>query len=80
MPSNRHSLNDAQLLRLRVSCEYMDKMLKRVEDVLHTQESASPFSQYQMDLSPVQGRVLEDYIRRFPDPYLTLPLPNLQAF
>jgi GTP-binding protein EngB required for normal cell division len=58
------TFNDAQRLHLRISCEYMDKMLQRMEGVLHTGESASPFSRYQMDLSPAQGRVLEDYIRR----------------
>ena len=58
-------LNEAQRLHLRVSCEYMDKMLQRIEDVLHSQESASPFSRFLIDISPAQGRVMEDYIRRF---------------
>jgi hypothetical protein len=64
MQFSQGTFNDAQRLHLRVSCEYMDKMLQRIEGVLHTEESASPFSHYQMDLSPAQGRVLEDYIRR----------------
>jgi GTP-binding protein EngB required for normal cell division len=42
----------------------MDKMLQRIESVLRSQESASPFSRYQMDLSLAQARVVEDYIRR----------------
>ena len=64
MPTTRETFNESQRLHLRVSCEYMDKMLQRVENVLRSQESASPFSRYQMDLSPAQGRVIEDYIRR----------------
>lgn len=64
MRSSQGTFNDAQRLHLRVSCEYLDKMLQRIEGVLHTEESASPFSRDQMDLSPAQGRVLEDYIRR----------------
>ena len=59
-PSETPRLNDAQRLHLRVSCEYMDKMLQTIEGILHTQESSSPFSRYRVDLSPAQGRVLED--------------------
>lgn len=58
-------LNEAQQLHLSVSCEYMDKMLQAIEGILHSQESVSPFSKYLMDISPAQGRVVEDYIRRF---------------
>lgn len=73
------SFNDAQRLHLRVSCEYMDKMLQRMESVVHSGESASPFSHYQMDLSPAQGRVLEDYIRRLRSQILrTLAWQNIQ--
>ncbi|MGA7158296.1 MAG: dynamin family protein [Acidobacteriaceae bacterium] len=43
----------------------MDKMLQAIEAVLHAQESPSPFSKYLIDISPAQGRVIEDYIRRF---------------
>lgn len=63
--SEPDTLNEAQRLHLRVSCEYMDKMLREIEGVLHSGEGASPFTRYQLDLSPAQGRVLEDYIRRF---------------
>jgi len=63
--SESEPLNDAQRLHMRVSCEYMDKMLREIEGILHSGEGASPFTRYQLDLSPAQGRVLEDYIRRF---------------
>lgn len=58
------ALNRAQRLHLRVSCEYIDKMLQQIESILHSAESASPFSRYKMNINPTQRRVLEDYIRR----------------
>lgn len=82
-----NSLNDAQKLHLRVSCEYMDKMLREIEAILHSEEGASPFSRYQLNLSPAQGRVIEDYIRRFRSQILRAlawqriepPPPNIPA-
>ena len=56
--------NQAHQLHLRVSCEYIDRMLQRIEAVLHSEQTGSPFSRYRMDISPAQGRVLEDYVRR----------------
>ncbi len=56
--------NEAHQLHLRVSCEYIDRMLQRIETVLHSEQTGSPFSRYRMDISPAQGRVLEDYVRR----------------
>jgi GTP-binding protein EngB required for normal cell division len=58
-------LNDAQKLRLRITCQYIDKLLADVADVLHAASSPSPFPHYIVDVSPAQIRVLEDYIRRF---------------
>ena len=81
------SFNAAQKLHFRVSCEYMDKMLQEIESILHSAEGASPFSRYQLNLSPAQGRVLEDYIRRFRSQilralawqHIELPPPNIPA-
>lgn len=79
MQSSLSTFNDAQRLHLRVSCEYMDKMLQRMESVVHSGESASPFSHYQTDLSAAQGRVLEDYIGRLRSQILrTLAWQNIQ--
>ncbi len=58
-------LSDSQKLHLRIGLQYMDQLMQDVEGVLHSAESKSPFPRYRMDLSPAQGRVLEDYIRRF---------------
>jgi len=63
----RHAgeLNEHQKTRLRITCQYIDKLLSDVADILHAATSPSPFPRYIVDISPAQIRVLEDYIRRF---------------
>ena len=58
-------LNEHQKTRLRITCQYIDKLLSDVADILHAATSPSPFPRYIVDISPAQIRVLEDYIRRF---------------
>lgn len=58
-------LNEHQSTRLRITCQYIDKLLSDVADVLHAASSPSPFPRYVVDINPAQVRVLEDYIRRF---------------
>lgn len=63
--SQQHGeLNEAQRRRLKVTCEYVDKLLCDVERVLHEATSKSPFPRHAVDLAPAQTRVLEDHIRR----------------
>jgi GTP-binding protein EngB required for normal cell division len=57
-------LNEHQQRRLRVTCEYVDKLLADIDDILHASISQSPFPRFIVDVSPAQARVLEDYIRR----------------
>ena len=57
-------LNENQQRRLRISCQYVDKLLADIDDILHASISQSPFPRYIVDVSPAQVRVLEDYIRR----------------
>ena len=57
-------LNDSQQRRLRVTCEYIDKLLGDTERVLRSAASQSPFPRYVADLAPAQARVIEDHIRR----------------
>jgi GTP-binding protein EngB required for normal cell division len=57
-------LNEAQRLRLSVSCQYIDRLLADMENILHTAGSRSAFGKYIVDISPAQTRVLEDYIHR----------------
>jgi GTP-binding protein EngB required for normal cell division len=58
-------LNEHQKSRLRITCQYIDKLLSDVDDILHAASSPSPFPRYVVDVTPAQVRVLEDYIRRF---------------
>lgn len=63
--SQQHGeLNEAQRRRLSVTCSYVDKLLREVEEILHEVESKSPFPQHVVDVTPAQTRVLEDHIRR----------------
>src|ERR1700678_285548 len=65
-PMERHpgQLNEHQQSRLRVTCQYIDKLLSDMEDILHAASSASPFPRYLVDLNPAQIRLIEDHIRR----------------
>lgn len=54
-------LNDSQQRRLRVTCQYIDKLLSEIEHVLHSASSQSPFPRYVSDLTPARARVIEDH-------------------
>jgi GTP-binding protein EngB required for normal cell division len=58
------SLNESQARRLRVTCQYIDKMLGDVESVLNTAASKAAFPRYSPDIAPVQRRTIEDYLGR----------------
>jgi len=62
--SNPHSLNEFQARRLRVTCEYIDKLLGEVEEILHVTESKAAFPRFISDITPAQLRTVEDYIAR----------------
>jgi GTP-binding protein EngB required for normal cell division len=57
-------LNESQQTRLRITCQYIDKLLGDIEDILHAATSQSPFPRYVVDINPAQIRVVEDHIRR----------------
>jgi prepilin-type processing-associated H-X9-DG protein len=63
-PPPEDALNEAQRLRLNVSCQYIDRLLTDVGSILHAATSPSPFARYKVDISPAQVRVIEDYIHR----------------
>jgi len=58
------ALNENQQRHLRVSCQYVDKLLSDASVILDASASGSPFSRYVDDLTPVQKRVFRDYTRR----------------
>jgi GTP-binding protein EngB required for normal cell division len=57
-------LNESQARRLRVTCQYIDKMLGDVEGVLNTTASKAAFPRYSADIAPVQRGTIEDYLSR----------------
>jgi GTP-binding protein EngB required for normal cell division len=59
-----NSLNSNHERRLSVTCRYIDKLLADMETALNVSSSKLAFPQYAPDLSPVERRVIEDYIGR----------------
>jgi len=57
-------LNEHQRTRLRITCQYIDKLLRDIENILHAATSQSPFPRFIVDINPAQVRVIEDHIRR----------------
>jgi len=57
-------LNEHQKTRLRITCQYIDKLLRDIENILHAATSESPFPRFIIDINPAQVRVIEDHIRR----------------
>ena len=58
------SLNPYQANRLRINCQYIDKILGEIEGVLNTTTSKAAFPRYSTDITPAQRRTIEDYIAR----------------
>jgi GTP-binding protein EngB required for normal cell division len=61
---NAASLNEYQARRLRVTCQYIDKLLEGVEEILNSAASKAAFPRYSGDVAPAQRRTIEDYISR----------------
>ncbi len=57
-------LNEYQARRLRVTCQYIDKLLGEVEEILGASASKAAFPRYSGDIAPAQRRTIEDYIAR----------------
>jgi GTP-binding protein EngB required for normal cell division len=58
------SLNEFQARHLRVSCQYIDKLLVEIEGILNASASKAAFPRYLNDVVPAQRRTIEDYIAR----------------
>lgn len=58
------TLNPYQANRLRVTCQYIDKILGEIEGILNTATSKAAFPRYSDDVLPAQRRTIEDYIAR----------------
>src|SRR5713226_4093886 len=57
-------LNEFQARRLRVTCQYIDKLLDEIEEILHVTASKAAFPRFSPDVAPAQGRTIEDYVSR----------------
>src|SRR5271168_2771980 len=62
--STAPGLNDSQARRLRVTCQYIDKLLGDIEGILNAAASKAAFPRYSSDIAPAQRRTIEDYVRR----------------
>jgi GTP-binding protein EngB required for normal cell division len=62
--NSRETLNPFQANRLRVTCQYIDKLLAEIEEILHSTASKAAFPRYRTDILPAQRRTIEDYIAR----------------
>src|ERR1700691_3271965 len=58
------SLNPFQANRLRVTCQYIDKLLGDIENILNTTPAKAAFPRYSTDITVAQRRTMEDYIAR----------------
>ena len=57
-------LNESQQRRLRVTCQYIDRLLGEIETILNASASGAAFPQYVPDIGPAGRRTIEDYISR----------------
>ena len=62
--SRSGQLNEYQARRLRVTCQYIDKLLGDIESILNSPESKTAFPRYSAELSPEQRRAIEQYVSR----------------
>jgi GTP-binding protein EngB required for normal cell division len=58
------TLNEFQQRHLRVSCQYIDKLLSEIESILNSSSSKAAFPRYISQVSPASRRTIEDYIAR----------------
>ena len=58
------TLNENQQRHLLVSCQYIDTLLGEVEQIAHVPSGASLFPRHAPTLTPMQRRVLQDYLSR----------------
>lgn len=57
-------LNEFQARRLRVTCQYIDKLLGEISEIVHVSSSKVAFPRFLPDIAPAQSRTIEDYLAR----------------
>lgn len=58
------ALNEFQARGLSVTCQYIDKMIGEIEQVLNSSASKAAFPKFIKDVTPAQRRTIEDYLAR----------------
>ena len=58
------SLNEFQARGLSVTCQYVDKVIGEIEQILHSAASKAAFPRFIQDITPAQRRTIEDYLSR----------------
>jgi len=58
------ALNEFQARSLSVTCQYIDKMIGEIEHVLSFSACKAAFPKFIKDVTPTQGRTIEDYLAR----------------
>jgi GTP-binding protein EngB required for normal cell division len=61
---SREPLKSSQQRHLLSSAQYADKLLSDIESILASASSKSPFPKFQIDLTPAQIKVTQDYLAR----------------
>lgn len=59
-----HGLNENHQRRLRITFQYIDKLLSETEHTMADASSTSPFREHSDDTTPIQRKVTHDYILR----------------
>lgn len=58
------SLNEFQARGLSVTCQYVDKVIGEIENILQSAASKAAFPRYVQDITPTQRKTIEDYLSR----------------
>lgn len=59
-----HGFNDNHQRRLRIAFQYIDKLLSEAEHTMEEATSTSPFREHVDDTTPIQRKVVHDYVVR----------------
>jgi GTP-binding protein EngB required for normal cell division len=65
-------LNESQQRHLVVSCQYIDRLIADIEQIVLASSSGSLFPRYTATLTAIQKKVLGDYLARIRDRLLTV--------
>lgn len=58
------ALNEFQARSLVVTCQYIDRVVGEIEQVLNAADSKTAFPKFVDDLTPAQCHVIQDYLAR----------------